>query len=612
MSKPIIFVLVGIFFSLSLFGKSYDVSRYGALPNTDTNIAVVLQSILTEIATTKDNNPQIIFQKGTYHFFRSQELTREYYISNHDQDNPKYLGAILENIQNLTIEGNGSKFIFHGRMLPLSIVNSKNITLKNFSIDFDDPKILQLTKIASNNNNTYKVEEGAKYAIQKGHLVLEGEGYHITPITAIIFDGEKKNIHPQTSDYVPAGFMFYAREVELGVVSLSDVGLKSFPVGTKVACRSYGRPTPGIFISHSQNIKMQGVTVHHSEGMGLLAQLSSDIRLDNFSVVPPEGSVRAYTTQADSTHFSGCKGLIDVQNSTFEGMMDDAINVHGTYLKVKQIKGNTVIAKYMHGQTYGFDWGFKGDQVAFIKSSTMDSLCTNEINEIQPYREKKGGFKQVKITFKNPIDKRLVNGSVGIENLSWTPEVVFNNNVIRNNRARGVLFSSPRKTVCNNNLFETVSGSAILLCGDCNGWFEGGSCTDVEIKGNRFVNNLTSVFQFTNAIISIFPVVPNLASQKGYFHRNIVIDSNNFVTFDRPLLYAKSTTGLSFVNNVIIGSKEFMPYHFNKSTFNFERCKNITIDKNRFMDSYGFNPFYDIRMQRCDNESFVINHSRNF
>lgn len=77
---------------------------------------------------------------------------------------------------------------------------------------------------------------------------------------------------------------------------------------------------------------------------------------------------------------------------------------------------------------------------------------------------------------------------LGIENLTWTPEVVFANNVIRNNRARGSLFSTPRKTIIENNLFDHTSGAAILLCGDCNGWFETGACRNVLIVEIRFVS----------------------------------------------------------------------------------------------------------------------------
>ena len=55
--------------------------------------------------------------------------------------------------------------------------------------------------------------------------------------------------------------------------------------------------------------------------------------------------------------------------------MDDAINVHGTYLKIVQrIDDNTVVGRYMHPQAYGFYWGGKGDKVQFVRSNTMERL----------------------------------------------------------------------------------------------------------------------------------------------------------------------------------------------------------------------------------------------
>ena len=161
----------------------------------------------------------------------------------------------------------------------------------------------------------------------------------------------------------------------------------------------------------------------------------------------------------------------------------------------------------------------------------------------------------------------------GVENLTWTPTVYFAKNVVRNNRARGALFSSPRHTVCENNLFDHTSGTAILLCGDCNGWYESGSCKDVIIRKNKFINALTSYYQFTNAVVSIYPEIPRLGEQKQYFHSNIVIENNQFITFDEPILYAKSVDGLIFRKNKIKRSKSYAPFHWNKEAFKMERVK---------------------------------------
>ena len=103
--------------------------------------------------------------------------------------------------------------------------------------------------------------------------------------------------------------------------------------GTVLAMRTWQRPAPGVFLSHNTNTVLKNIQVHYAEGMGLLAQVCDNIRLDSFSVcLKGKEDPRYFTTQADATHFSNCKGLILSENGLYENMMDDAINVHGVYL----------------------------------------------------------------------------------------------------------------------------------------------------------------------------------------------------------------------------------------------------------------------------------------
>lgn len=48
--------------------------------------------------------------------------------------------------------------------------------------------------------------------------------------------------------------------------------------------------------------------------------------------------------------------------------------------------------------------------------------------------------------------------------MSWYPELIFRNNVVRNNRARSILVSTPRKVVVEGNTFSSMM-SAILFEG---------------------------------------------------------------------------------------------------------------------------------------------------
>ena len=569
--------------------KVYEISAFGLKANSSKNASPVLQKALAKIKAEYKEGEKVIlrFPEGRYEFHEKGAAVREYYISNHDQTNPKKVGIALEDMKNLTLDGQGSEFVFHGRMLPVSLLRSENCLLKNFSIDFENPHIAQV-KIVENDPQDGIVFEPAPwvdYRIAKDSIFeAYGEGWTMRHSWGIAFDGDTKHLVYNTSDIgCPTKGASEVAPRRIHAPGWKDARLVP---GTVVAMRGWGRPTPGIFLSHDVNTTIENVKVHYAEGMGLLAQLCENITLEKFGVcLKGDADPRYFTTQADATHFSGCKGKIVSCNGLYEGMMDDAINVHGTYLKVvKRVDDRTLVGRYMHGQSWGFEWGCPGDEVQFIRSHTMELVGKqNKIISIRPYdKEQTEGAREFLITFQEPVDQVINEQSgFGIENLTWTPEVLFSGNVIRNNRARGSLFSTPRKTIVENNLFDHTSGAAILLCGDCNGWFETGACRHVIIRKNRFVNALTNLFQFTNAVISIYPEIPDLKGQQQYFHGGpeggIVIEDNEFETFDAPILYAKSVDGLVFRNNTIKLNTEYKPFHPNRNRFWLERVTNVTI-----------------------------------
>lgn len=571
--------------------KVYEMSVFGLKPNTNKNASPVLQKVLQKIkAEYKEGDSIVIrFAEGRYNFYEKGAAIREYYISNHDQDNPKKVGIALEDMRNLTLDGNGAQFIFHGRMLPVSLLRSTNCSLKNFSIDFATPHIAQIKIVDSSPEKgvTFEPASWVNYRITKDSVFeTYGEGWTVRPSWGVVFDGETRHLVYNTGDLgcKTKG----ATEVSPRRINVPAWKEKRLKPGMFFIMRGWGRPTPGIFLSHDLNTIIDNVKVHYAEGMGLLAQFSENITLEKFGVcLKGDDDPRYFTTQADATHFSGCKGKIISCNGLYEGMMDDAINVHGTYLKVvKRVDDHTLIGRYMHDQSWGFEWGCPDDEVQFVRSQTMELVGDrNHITSIRPYdKDKIDGAREYCITFKGPLDKAINESEgFGIENLTWTPEVLFAGNVIRNNRARGALFSTPRKTVVEDNLFDHTSGTAVLLCGDCNGWFETGACRDVTIRNNRFTNALTSLYQFTEAVISIYPEIPDLAGQQKYFHGGkeggIIIENNEFDTFDSPILYAKSVDGLLFRSNTIKKNTEFVPFHSNKSRFILERVTNANIEE---------------------------------
>lgn len=563
------------------------VSEFGLRPEPGYDNSPLFAKAITSIKakTRKGTKVRIVFPKGHYEFYPEKAVKRTLYISNHEQDNPKTIGLMLDDMENVTIDGGGSEFVFHGRMIPIALIRSSACTLTNFSIDFADPQIAQARILANDTTSgetIYKMEPWVDYEVTDSTLYVKGHGWKETLHTCIAFDPLTRHIIYNTADeWVKT----------TGVEDIGDRRIRArgwnnrrLRPGTVMAMRGWKRPSPGLFFSYNKDVTVKNVSVHYAEGMGLLAQLCNGIVLDSFSVcLKGKQDPRYFTTQADATHFSGCKGKIVVRNGIYESMMDDAINVHGTYLKIIGKEGdNSVIARYMHPQAYGFDWGQKGDKVQFVKASTMEITGkTNRIASITPVDKPiDEGVKLFRIVFDRPLPDMADSCAYGIENLTWTPKVLFEKNIIRNNRARGALFSTPRKVVVQNNLFDHVSGTGILLCGDCNGWYETGACRDVTIRHNVFDNTLTCMFQFTNAIISIYPEIPDLKGQTKYFHSGIAIEDNVFRTFDNPIVYAKSVDGLTIRRNKIINNHDFPAFHWNKKPFLLERVRRARISDN--------------------------------
>ena len=143
-----------------------------------------------------------------------------------------------------------------------------------------------------------------------------------------------------------------------------------------------------------------------------------------------------------------------------------------------------------------------------------------------------------------------------------------------------------------------------MLCGDCNGWYETGACKEVTIRNNTFVNALAGSYQFTNAVISIYPEIPDLDGQERLFHSGIVVEDNLFEIFDHPLLYAKSTDGIIFRNNKVTYNTKYEPFHWNTHLFFFEKVRNVTLESNHF--GKDFDPMRDILINRSPKDAVNI------
>ena len=304
-------------------------------------------------------------------------------------------------------------------------------------------------------------------------------------------------------------------------------------------------------------------------GLGIVSQFSENISLLKVTVAPRENSGRIIASFADCFHFSGCRGLVKIDSCFTSGSHDDPVNVHGTHLQITAVDAQKLKVRFMHHQTYGFDAFFAGDSIAFVNPKTLLPLGTAKLKSARLINRRE---MEIEVDGAMPS---FVKGGLCIENLTWTPEVIIQNSRFERTNTRGLLLTTRRKVVIENNVFYRTGMYPILIANDASSWFESGAVQDVTIRNNTFEE---CGYNSGSGAIQIVP--ENHELLKGYFvHKNIHIENNLFKVYDMPLLTARSTEGLVFANNTIVRTN-FAGVVASKPIVQLTACKKVIIKHN--------------------------------
>ncbi|MBQ2379504.1 MAG: hypothetical protein II295_03845 [Akkermansia sp.] len=521
------------------------------------DIGPALRRLLGDAAlhATSQTTTTIELPKGEYHFYPEGALRMSYYISNHDQQDIQPVGLPLVGQKGLTINGNGSVFIFHGKMQPVLLMDSENVTLNDITIRHDNAyynegKIVEI----KNGTTTLEYAPQFRWEVKNGRYYLTGDGEAKAPSAVLAFQKDGQMV--PTGRWGDIGWPNKCEQVAPNRVRyFTDATKQGLKKGHILVQRHYGRPHPAMVLYRATNTTLNNVVFQDSQGMALIAQRSRDITINGGGCVCAPG--RVHTASADATHFSNCAGTISVTNAMYEGMMDDAINVHSTCLQIeKLVSAQEVIARYMHPQAVGFEVFMPGERVQFIAGPTLENqpeLAT--VKTVEKLDET-----HLRVTFTAPLPSGISTG-YAMENADWYPAVNFIGCTVRHNRARGSLFTTPKPVLVKDCKFVASHGSAILLAGDAQGWYESGRCLDVKIINNYFEHNLTALYQFTEGIIAIYPMVNEPQNQQVRYHQNVLIEGNTFITHRVPLIYAISVNNLIFRNNKVTYDDKYPTLH---------------------------------------------------
>ncbi|WP_158643004.1 right-handed parallel beta-helix repeat-containing protein [Mucilaginibacter ginsenosidivorax] len=479
---------------------------------------------------------KLVFEKGTYNFYPEASFKKQFFISNTNDDayTPKAIAIYIDSSSYVDIEAVGAKMLMRGKMIETCIDHSHDIKIHGATYDYYRPTVSELEVIKTADNFAdLKIHPDSKYSIKDSLLTWEGEGWGYNSISLWqVLDPATG--HLQRVDINMEGLKYVASGINnVRVYFKRNPGFKA---GLVYQNRDITRDCAGIFLVRSNNLVLKNIHINFMHGMGAVSQFCRNITIDSVFVKPAANSGRTCAAWADILHFSGCVGKISIINSWLSGANDDAVNVHGTYLRIiQQPQPNQLLVRFMHNQTFGFEAFVKGDSIAFVHSNSLLQYGESIVSKAVRVNDK-----DILLTLKAPLTDTIMPNDV-VENITWTPRVYISNNTIERIPTRGILVTTRGKAVIENNIFRRVNNSAIAVADDAASWYESGMVKSLAIRNNKF-------YLCGGPVVLVSP--ENTQNNVIKVHNNILVTGNEFILLPATeAVYAKSTANIRVLNN---------------------------------------------------------------
>lgn len=531
-----------------------------------------------ELIKTAGEGDTIVFEGRQYHFYKDFSLSKIIHMTNTDSfRNPKkYFAMLLENKKNLVIDGNGAEFVVHGDICSLALLDCENIILKNFTIRYDSPSDVELTVKSVNGKKVlYEIPKTTHWKTRGRHITFfdksefSGKNYWQ-------FDNDKNSycgVCHSGNDVCrvmhiagPMARMKSIKKVSETQVEISYFTKRDFKVGDVYTfSQNKNRNTCGVFVNQCKNITAQNVEVNYLQGFGWLSQMCDTVSFSNVTFRPDKD--HHVSSFADLIHVCGCKGSVTVENCYFCHPHDDAINIHGAFLRFKkQIDDYTAVFSFVHKQQGGYKAFHPGDKVKFYYRTDLQEL-SGEYTVESSWDDIDA--KCCTVRFDKQLPKEITSkfahqSNVVAENVTYCPDVEIKDCEFNAIPTRGILCTTSGKVKIHNNKFTNVAMAHIFISNDAADWYESGPVRDVDIYENEFNLQPTKQYEQLNSNgVLILPITLG-KMVTAPVHKNIRIHNNHFIVGRSYPVKAVGVDGIQVYDNVYDGSSKVV----------FKQCKN--------------------------------------
>ncbi|MBQ8203016.1 MAG: hypothetical protein IJZ75_01890 [Clostridia bacterium] len=512
----------------------------------------VTATVAEAIEKLKESGGELKFQKGEYHFYKDNAAVKTLYVSNNDSGE-KHIAFNLSGLENITVDGGGSTFIFHSGVFPFAAEDCENLTVKNFRMDLSYP-LVALMQVGKKTEEGFffKIDKGRyPYRIEDGSLIFESENGELSGKlrkfslhrasrggVQYLFTGNcmdsAENLPARytrtDASYSEDGIYFkYRKDIPVGLV---------FDEGEELLVNiASGRRIDMLFFDKCSSVTVKNVIINRGEAMGIVATFCQDILIDGFGT-----DISVYndyiTLTGDALHFVNCKGLVEIKNCNITHTADDAINVHGVYTEFKKLNGREITADFKHQDHYGITPYYKGDMLDIINNKTLEIMGRARVENAAPIN--KG--RSIKIICDN-IEGKFEEGFF-IENVTRSPDVYIHNNSFVD--FPHIRLSGNGKILVEDNRMEKCA-AALYAYDLAQYWYESGRIKDLTFRNNALIDcNFKMGKAFVNVGVSGFD-----GEDTPVIHERVEISGNTFEKITHNDITAFGVKDLIIKDNVI-------------------------------------------------------------
>lgn len=540
-----------------------------------------VEQVRSKIEAVESRHLKIILETGVYQANPTFASEKYCTITNHGNGLKKILFPI-KGFKSVEVVGNGASIICHGQIFPFLFEECERVSVSDVTINWDIPFTFLAEVIAVDPEHGWRdmrpLTDGFSWNFSEGMIHYPNiDGFNYSYLGSTLpFDKESKRVVAGAIDITSSPTKIENRGD--GIYRMYEKLRYYPPVGSLLSSkgdRENDRYAPAFDFKECANISLNNITIHHALGMAFLFERSENITIEGCKVVVEEGSPRVITSTADATHFANCKGNILIEDCTFENMLDDGTNGHGTYVTVQRIIDNKrVLVALEHFEQLGFKFAEAGDEMWFILAPSPSRHSTNVVSKVYTVNEK-----YIVLTFENNLPEGLKIGDI-VENKTWNPTFTMRGCTIQNNRARSIVLKTPLKTVIEDNYFSSMM-SAVFFRGESHYWYESGAVEDIVIRNNYFKN--TGDCGTQHAVLYITPLLGKTFDTNTTFDKNIVFENNTIDSYLPRLVIAERTEGLVVRNNKIIRNEEGVAPFPSDPLIELINCKDATIENNEYI-----------------------------